>query len=621
MKKTVNNFLSNNEYQPIDVDRLIISAYLQINNIRVHHNRLLQGYIISIADKNSYQSLQDFVSILKDEFSSFNFESLIELFEFVISPSDRIVNGAIYTPDEIRKYIVRQSFKKMQDNLEVAKIADIACGCAGFLYTAALELKRLTANNYEYIFSNQIFGLDIQDYSVTRSKLLLSLLALSEGEDIEDFHFNIYQGDALEFQWANVYGNFVGFEIIIGNPPYVCARNLDSVVKENLKNWTVCHSGNPDLYIPFFQIGFENLVENGVLGYITMNTFFKSLNGRALRGYFNDNGIAVRIIDFGTQQIFKSKSTYTCICFLEKTNQSYVEYYKSFKKELPIEREQYERIAYSKLNSKKGWNLNNNDIISKIEDVGTPFGELYTTRHGIATLRNDLFIFKPVAEDDNFFYLRNVSLYPIEKGICKDILNSNKLSRSIDFDRVVEKVLFPYDAQRKPKAMEEDFLKQTYPHAYAYLMEKKNELATRDKGKGSYERWFAFGRTQSLERVQNKLFFPKFSDRTPNYLISNDEGLMFYNGQAIIGHSELEMELIKKIMESRLFWFYIKTTSKPYSSNYYSLNGTYIKNFGIPNFSQVERDFLINESDKVVIDRFLENYYDVHLDNENVVGL
>lgn len=183
--------------------------------------------------------------------------------------------------------------------------------------------------------------MDIQEYSVTRSKLLLSLLALTEGEDIEDFHFNIHQGDTLVFRWEEHYNNFNGFEIIVGNPPYVCARNLDDSVKENLRNWSVCNSGNPDLYIPFFQIGYEYLSEDGILGFITMNTFFKSLNGRALRRYFEENNTAVKIIDFGTLQIFKSKSTYTCICFLEKREQDYVEYYKSIEKELPRNINQY----------------------------------------------------------------------------------------------------------------------------------------------------------------------------------------------------------------------------------------------------------------------------------------
>ncbi|MDR4891885.1 MULTISPECIES: Eco57I restriction-modification methylase domain-containing protein [unclassified Chryseobacterium] len=606
-------YLKTYSTQPLEVDRLIVSAFLEINRLTIVENRFLLEYSIQRNQTQEWDRLTQFIEIINNEITDFNIEKLIELFEFVISPSDRIINGAIYTPAEIREYIVNQAFDREGNELQNAKIADIACGCAGFLYTAAQELKRRTGNTYQYIFQNQIFGLDIQEYSVTRSTLLLSLLALSEGEDIREFDFNIHQGDTLVFNWREYYENFEGFQIIIGNPPYVRARNLEDAVKENLQNWAVCRTGNPDLYIPFFQIGYESLAPNGILGFITMNSFFKSLNGRALRNYFEENRATVRIIDFGTLQVFKSKSTYTCICFLENVEQNYVEYYKSVEKELPTNENQYNRINYQNLNAKNGWNLNNHETISRLEAIGKPFGEKYKTRHGIATLKNDIYIFKPVAEDDDFFYLQNGSLYPIEKGICKDILNSNKLSRDIDFDSVKEKVLFPYDNEVKPKALEEELLREQFPNAYEYLQIKRNILAGRDKGNGDYEKWFAFGRTQSLEKVTNKLFFPKFSDRTPNYLISDNVDLLFYNGQAIIGHSEEEMLLIKKILESRLFWYYIKTTSKPYSSAYYSLNGTYIKNFGIPDFDNKDTDFLINEDNQDIIDSFLEDYYNVRL--------
>ena len=614
MSKNIFKFLELSDLSPKDVDRFIVSAFVEINNHEVINNVLLKDYCVAKRNTKKRKKLNEFLKLVQNDIESFDIEKLIELFEFVISPSDRIVNGAIYTPSDIRGYIVNETLNRNLANLNNIKITDIACGCAGFLYTAAKELKKRTNNTYKYIFENQIYGLDIQQYSVTRSKLLLSLLALSEGEDSEVFHFNIHHGDALLFNWQLVIENFQGFEIIVGNPPYVSARNLDEGAKKNLKRWEVCSTGNPDLYIPFFQIGYENLAANGILGFITMNTFFKSLNGKALRSYFERNNTSIKIIDFGTIQIFKSKSTYTCICFLERTEQNYVEYYKSINKELPTTLESYRRISYQNLDARKGWNLNNNEIISRIEAIGTSFGKKYKTRHGIATLKNDIYIFKPVAEDDEFYYLQNGSLFPIEKGICREILNSNKLSRKVDFDNVVEKVLFPYNNEIKPKALDEGFLKDTFPRAFEYLQRKRSILAKRDKGKGEYEKWFAFGRTQSLEKVGNKLFFPKFSDKIPNYLISNDDNLMFYNGQAIIGHSEEEMQLVKKIMESRLFWYYIKTTSKPYTSNYYSLNGTYIKNFGIPEFSNKEIDFLLLEENREIIDEFLEDYYGVHFE-------
>ena len=158
-------------------------------------------------------------------------------------------------------------------------------------------------------------------------------------------------------------------------------------------------------------------------------------------------------------------------------------------------------------------NLQDNEIISKIESTGVSFGDIYKTRNGIATLRNEIYIFNPVREDKDYYYLQNGSLYQIEKEICKDIVNSNKLSRPASLNRLKEKVIFPYDASDKPKLLDEDFIKENYPKAYKYLENKRNILSQRDKGKGEYENWFAFGRSQSLEKVKNKLFFQKYQTK------------------------------------------------------------------------------------------------------------
>lgn len=613
MNKQIFKYLKSYSTQPIEVDRFIISAYLVINKIKVQNNIFIKSYIIKQENKIEYQCLEEFIIILKNEIQKFDLEALIELFEFVISPSDRIINGAIYTPNYIRKYITDNSFASKKEDLENLKIADISCGCGGFLLTASKKLKKVTRLSYREIFKNNIYGLDIQEYSINRTKILLSLLALSDGEDERSFKFNLFADDALIFNWSKNLKKFKGFDVILGNPPYVCARNLPEETLLRLQKFEVCKSGNSDLYIPFFQLGIQNLKDAGILGFITMNSFFKSLNGRNLREYFKQHSLNIKIIDFGTEQVFKSKNTYTCICLIEKRPNSLIKYCKSSSLNLPNKQRDYHSIPYIKLNSKTGWNLNDFETISKIEATGIAFGDLYKTRHGIATLKNDIYIFNPVKEDNDYYYLQNGSLYQIEKGICKDIVNTNKLSRAVSICNLKEKVIFPYDNADKPSLLNENFIKENYPKAYNYLLNKRKILANRDKGKGEYENWFAFGRSQSLEKVKNKLFFPKMSDRVPSYIINSEDNLLFYNGQAVIGHTENEMLFIKKIMESRLFWYYIKTTSKPYSSEYYSLNGNYIKNFGVCQLTDNEMDFVLNENDKYILDVFFEEKYEIRL--------
>ncbi|WP_421946595.1 HsdM family class I SAM-dependent methyltransferase [Phaeodactylibacter xiamenensis] len=607
MTKEVNTYLQSYSTDPIEVDRLIVSAFLYSLGLENTTKAFLQPYLIQEKDKD-FEGLNEFLPIC--QFTEL--EELIQVFEFVISPEEKVITGAVYTPKNIREYIVDQCFNSL-DDLANVKICDPACGCGGFLYTAAKAIRDQTGRTYETIFAENVYGLDIQQYAINRSKLLLTLLALTEGENT-DFQFNLEKGNALNFKWTDHYESFAGFDAVVGNPPYVCSRNIDEESRELIFDWKVSGSGHPDLYIPFFQIGFENLRPQGVLGFITMNTFFKSVNGRALRQYFADEAIALKILDFGGNQIFQSKSTYTCICFLQK-NESQTVQYAQVGEESLTENIPFQRINYTKLNHKNGWNLQYHDLLTQIEEAGSAFGDLYRTRNGIATLKNDIYIFNAIREDDEFFYLQNGAEYPIEKGVCKEIINPNKLTQARSIKELRHKAIFPYkfNKQGDAKLISPEEFKNLYPRAYDYLKVKKDVLAERDKGKGKYEYWYAYGRNQSLERFKKKLFFPHITPHIPNYTISDDEDLLFYNGIAVVSDDEQELKFLQKLMSSRLFWFYVVHSSKPYGSGYYSLSRNYIKNFGVYNFDEDEREYIINQNDSNELNFFIEARYEIDI--------
>jgi len=614
MKREIFKFIKNNfSTDPVAIDRLIVSAFIAQNDVRLTNNKLLKEYLISEHEEYEIRSLNEFISCIRSYRNTFDFETIIELFEFVISPSDRIVNGVVYTPKKIRDFIVQKSIISTEKDTRQIRVSDPACGCGGFLFTIAKELKRLTKKSFADIFRDNLFGLDIKEYSITRAKLLLSLLALYEGEDNEEFHFNLFEGNALIFKWGEYINNYMGFDVIVGNPPYVSSKNIEEESKKYLKNWSVCSYGRPDLYIPFFQIGFENLNQNGVLGYITMNTFFKSLNGRALRKYFKEKAMKMSIIDFGGEQIFNDKYTYTCICLLQRKKNDFLTY-SEIKSELLNSKADipYISLPWKILNSEKGWNLKDYEFIEKIESIGEPFYKKYATSNGIATLKNHIYIFEPIDEDDQFYYLQNGNIFPIEKAICKDIVNTNKLTKVSNITSLVHKAIFPYsfdNGSKKPRILSEDFLKVSYPNTYQYLEIKKDILKTRDKGKGNYKTWYAYGRNQSLEKIKNKLFFPHITPSLPNFVLNQDEELLFYNGIAAISESVEDLMILKNILSTSIFWKYVQLTSKPYSSGYYSLSRRYIKNFGVPNLSNDIKKQIIDIDDEEELNRFICELY------------
>ena len=576
MNKAVLNFLKN--YTEVSIiNRLLVTTFLTLKQKLDIENKKIKSLIIQKNTKEEFELLKDFIKLLKEVNQSFCFEELLELFEFVISPSDKLVNGAIYTPANIRKYITRESFELLKNkSLDNTKIADIACGCGGFLIDATRELKKKTQKTYKEIYKNNIYGVDIQPYSVNRTEILLALLAITEGEDDEEFTFNIHIGDTLEFDWKET-----RFDMILGNPPYVCSRNMDESTKKLMKNWSTCKTGHPDLYIPFFQIGYELLKPNGVLGYITVNSFFNSVNGRAIRSYFESNEVDLTIVDFGDEQIFQSRMTYTCLCFLQNNTKNTVHYIQAKSEQLiSLKKIIFKEEKYKELDAFKGWNLKDNSFVKEVESTGKPFGEIYDTKSGIATLKNHVYIFKPKKDDKHYYYIDDKT--PIEKSICKDIVNSNKLDKYNDFNDLIEKIIFPYthDENNKPILIDEEDFKQNYPKAYSYLKSNKDLLSTRDKGKGKYEAWYAFGRSQSLEKRKCKLLFPQLVRKGFKTIYSENENLYFYNGMCAYA-TKKELLKLQKIMKTDEFWKYIENKAKHYASGYYGLGRNYLKDYGI----------------------------------------
>lgn len=594
MKQSIFIYLKRNGLSTIQiVNKLFVSAFLRHYGIVPRNNILLQEFYIK-DNRQEEVILQDFIVQLNVNGCTYSLEELTQLFEFVISPSDRKVTGAIYTPYYIRKKIVDEVIEGLTiDVLRKKRFADISCGCGGFFLTIAQILHERCGKSYYDIFKDNIFGIDIQNYSIERTKLLLSLMALLDGEDC-NFQFNLYVANTLSFDFSKI-----GLlDIIVGNPPYVCARNMTDESRELLDKWTVASAGNSDLYIPFFQIAIENIVDGGKIGLITMNSFLTSLNGRALRSYFKDTSYNIKIVDFRGYQVFHGKRTYTCLFFLIKEKSATVKYFSNPSGSVQDQDFNYEMFEYCNLDSNRGWKFNKFQVTRYIENVGIPLGEFCKTRHGIATLCNKVYVFQPIrTKNATFIFEKNGIEIEIEKDICRPIVNSNKFNSDVDLNDIIEYIIYPYfiNSLGKAEIIDEEVLQTQFPLAYRYLKSRKDILEMRDKGNtNKYPAWYAFGRSQSLIMPKYKLFFPKIANRPLHCVICDDASLLLYNGISFVSEEKNRILLLKKVLESNYFWNYVVANSKPYSSNYYSLNGVNIMHFGIPCFTQEQIKILLS---------------------------
>lgn len=611
MKRTIFSYLKRQNLTTIQlVNKLFVSSFLRYYGLVSHNNSLLQELTINPHDAEE-EILQKFIVKLDVCDCTYSLEDLTLLFEFVISPSDRKVTGAIYTPSSIRARIVEQVIGGISvSDLKKKRFADISCGCGGFFLTIARILHDRCGKSYSDIYRENIFGIDVQGYSIERTKILLSLLALLNGEDC-DLQFNLYTANTLSFDF-NVIGPL---DIIVGNPPYVCLRNMSEDSRQLLSRWKVAASGNSDLYIPFFQIAIENIIEGGKIGLITMNSFLTSLNGRALREYFQETSYSIEIIDFRGYQIFSGRSTYTCLFFLTKEYSTSIKYCS-----LPDGNiSQHDKLSFKTfefydLDSKKGWKFNHPQETEDLERIGVPLGKFCQTRHGIATLCNKVYIFQCINEtEDTLVFIKDGAEFEIERSICRKIVNSNKFNSDVDLDDITEYVIYPYflNALGKAEIIDEKILQSKYPLAYQYLKGKKELLDKRDNGHTeTYPAWYAYGRTQSLVMPKYKLFFPKIANKLLRCTISDDSSLLLYNGMSFVSNDEIKIKILKKMLESDIFWSYVVANGKPYSSGYYSLNGVNIMSFGIPVFTQKQVETLLLMADPQEINIWLSHFYD-----------
>ena len=126
------------------------------------------------------------------------------------------------------------------------------------------------------------------------------------------------------FNWEN---EFEGekFDAIVGNPPYIRVQNMVhfseneyEYYKSEVSKYETAKSDLLDKYFLFMEKGLQLLKPKGKMGYIIPHKFMLIKSGASLRKLLSEKKCVKQIIHFGTEQVFKGRSTYTCLLFVEK---------------------------------------------------------------------------------------------------------------------------------------------------------------------------------------------------------------------------------------------------------------------------------------------------------------
>ncbi len=539
-----------------------------------------------------------------------NIEILIDFFEYLIEENDKTENGIVFTPKFISDYIATELFNNLSEWNKNIRVIDPGCGCGIFLISAIEGIHNKFGVDIKQIIEQNIFGIDLLEDNIRRCRYVLQIYCLMNGICLKELKDNLISADSLSSDWSTLFSLDGKFDYIIGNPPYVNTHDMSKEAISFLKkNFTTTKTGVFNMFYAFIEHGLKQLTSKGYLEFIVPNNFLTIKSAEALRVLLQKGKNVCSILDFAGNMVFKPVRTYNCIIKLCQTPQDKLWYFVMDKTD-NIE-ETLKQISFNELRpealDKNGWILVDKKTLKNIaciENQKYPIKDYIRT--GIATLRDGVYLVDK-SEIDYYKIVDGVR-YSIEADVVKPIYKIPELKNCLNVKEAMQYIIFPYvKGLNGYELIDEDVFIVKYPNAYSYLQKMKPILDERDKGKGNAVAWYAYGRTQGLNKYGKKLMFPTFANH-PHFTYIDDENSLFCNGYAVFENEQIPLMALEKILNSSIMDYYVSHTSYSIEGGYYCYQKKYIERFSIPELSSEELDWIACSSQSAVNELLQHKY-------------
>ncbi|UCG02070.1 MAG: Eco57I restriction-modification methylase domain-containing protein [Candidatus Heimdallarchaeota archaeon] len=530
--------------------------------------------------------------------------------------------GVFYTPNYIADFICKntiipylskggvanlndlileniEDIGKLESKLKHIKILDPACGYGVFLIKAVdllfeiakeirlvkdlgvhyekIKGKKLTTRKHirfnldkrvddeqsRKIIENNIYGVDINESSIEKTKFSLYSKIARKDRKSMDLSQNIKCGDSLiedenlrgdkAFIWSQNFKDILnkgGFDIIIGNPPYI--NIIEDLERRRYykKRYSEVYTGKNDIYYYFFQKAIELSNKNGYITFISPRYLMEAFKARKLREYILKETAIQKIIDFSDFKIFKDANIDTAIYSFQKTRKKnkiiVYKLSKKFKPPLKLEPPFFKRycVKQNLLTGKKWYFIDTKiqALLDKIEYKSTGKLKDYSLiSKGIQTGKDSVFIITK----------GEVEKYSIEKENLRDWLKNSQISRFGSIDPQL------YVIMSNRKTIKE---LSNFPNLEKYFLKHKEEVMNRARV-STWFHWRKGDERFTIDWKKPKIITPYKSVHN-NFTIDNKGCYFSQDIVLIIPTEEIDICYLLGYLNSKLCEFYFKIKGK-----------------------------------------------------------
>ena len=398
--------------------------------------------------------------------------------------------------------------------------------------------------------------------------------------------------------------DFKGFDIVIGNPPYVRQEHIKEFKLAFKKNF-VCYSGTADLYVYFYERGIQLLRKGGVFSFITSNKWFRSGYGTGLRAWLKKSTEVRRLIDFGDAEIFDAVA-YPCIVILRKgappegSEFRAMNWNPEWKDEGLVMHLAGDTFAMPQRDlAPEAWRLEGASrlgLLERIKAAGVPLGEYVGGRfyRGILTGLNEAFVVPREKRDEL------IAEHASSAEVLKPFLRGRDVKRwrVESEDRYLIFTRRGIDISRYPAIQKHlrEFKSQLEPMPPTW--DVKSDGAWGGRKAGSYK-WYEIQDNIAYweEFEQPKIIIPAITNAV-NY--APDSGGYYSNNKTSLIVPD-SIPYVLAILNSQVSWFWTKQTFASKQGGFFDFEPRYTSKIPIPRVEKAKQESIETISEYLIL--------------------